>query len=66
MSFTLAGTSIDLISYNLDDICLDPLLLTHKPIYSVSVCSNNDFSVFTFNNDSASLCRTFSNVFHGP
>ena len=53
MSHTLVGTAIALIASNLDDRGIISLLLTHKSRYSVSVCTNNYFSAFTFNPASA-------------
>ena len=61
---TLVGTSIYLIDSTLDDRGLAPSLINHKPRYSVSVHPENEFSAFTFNPDSASLCRTLSNYFY--
>ena len=61
---TLFGTSIALIDSTLDDRGLTPLLLNQKPRYAVSVHPMKDFSAFTFNPNSASLCRTISNAFY--
>ena len=62
-SHTSVGTPIALISYNLYDRGIIPLLFTHKPIYSVSFFPENDVSVFTFNSASTSHYRTLSSVF---
>ena len=60
MSHTLDGTAIALIASNLDDRGIIPLLLTQKPRYYVSVCPNNDVTVFTLNSSCVSLFRTYS------
>ena len=63
---TLVRTLIALIASNLDYRGLAPLLLTHKPIYFVSIIPKNNFSVFNLNTSSVNLCRNFSNTFRCP
>ena len=60
---TLVVKCIALMAYNLADRGLTSLLLTQKPIYSVSVLPKNEFSALTFNPAYSSLCITFTNSF---
>ena len=62
-SRTLAVMLIYLTTSTLNNIGLTPLLLTQKPRYSVYVRPKKDFSAFTFNPASASLCRNLSKDF---
>ena len=60
---TFVGTYIALTVSTFYHMGLTPCLLNQKPRYSVYVCPNNYFSLFTFTPASTSICRTLYNAF---